>query len=153
MNEREVRKRTRSQEGLASAHRASHGLLRSPRRRRHDNCRTSHIRTDGPGSATRRPRAQRNKVVHGAKSPNGKGQAMNTEASQIYTQLQTLYRQLEQLNQQGRTVMARDSLNIDFPDSKRATATALQGIEQAINAICWMETLTNTDGIYPPLRE
>ncbi|MGP4994822.1 hypothetical protein [Glutamicibacter ardleyensis] len=54
---------------------------------------------------------------------------MNTEASQIYTQLQTLYRQLEQLDQQGRIVMTRDSLNKDFPDSKHAATTALQSIE------------------------
>lgn len=78
---------------------------------------------------------------------------MNTEASQIYTQLQTLYRQLEQLDQQGRIVMARDSLNKDFPDSKHAASTALQGIEQAINATCWMETVTTTDGIHPPLGD
>lgn len=77
---------------------------------------------------------------------------MNTEASQIYTQLRTLYRQLERLDQQGRIVMARDSLNKDFPDSKQAAITALQGIEQAINATCWMETMATTDGSYPPLR-
>ncbi|HJX79109.1 hypothetical protein [Glutamicibacter sp.] len=78
---------------------------------------------------------------------------MTAEASQIYTQLQTLYRQLEQLDQQGRIVMARDSLNKDFPDSKHAATTALQGIEQAINAVCWMETLATTDGTYPPLGD
>ena len=78
---------------------------------------------------------------------------MNTEASQIYTQLQTLYRQLEQLDQQGRIVMTRDSLNKDFPDSKHAATAALQSIEQAINATCWMETLPTTDGTYPPLGD
>lgn len=78
---------------------------------------------------------------------------MNTEASQIYSQLQTLYRQLERLDQQGRIVMARDSLNRDFPDSKQAAATAMQGIEQAINATCWMETMATTDGTYPPLGD
>lgn len=78
---------------------------------------------------------------------------MNTEASQIYTQLQTLYRQLEQLDRQGRIVMTRDSLNKDFPDSKHAATIALQSIEQAINATCWMETLATTDGTYPPLGD
>lgn len=78
---------------------------------------------------------------------------MNSEASQIYTQLQTLYRQLERLDQQGRIVMARDSMNKEFLDSKQAATIALQGIEQAINATCWMETMATTDGIYPPLGE
>ncbi|MGP4994900.1 hypothetical protein [Glutamicibacter ardleyensis] len=78
---------------------------------------------------------------------------MNTEASQIYTQLQTLYRQLERLDQQGRIVMARDSMNKDFPDSKQATEIALQGIEQAINATCWMEAMATKDGTYPPLGD
>ncbi|MGP5288029.1 hypothetical protein [Glutamicibacter arilaitensis] len=78
---------------------------------------------------------------------------MNTEASQIYSQLQTLYRQLERLDQQGRIVMARDSMNKDFPDSKQAATTALQGIEQAINATCWMETLATTEGTHPPLGD
>lgn len=76
---------------------------------------------------------------------------MNREASQIYTQLQTLYHQLERLDQQGRIVMTRDSLNKDFPDSKYAATIALQGIEQAINATCWMETIPTTDGTYPSL--
>lgn len=78
---------------------------------------------------------------------------MNTEASHIYSQLQTLYRQLERLGQQGRIVMTRDSMNKEFPDSKQATDTALQGIEQAINATCWMETMATTDGTYPPLGD
>lgn len=49
--------------------------------------------------------------------------------------------------------MTRDSLNKDFPDSKHAATTALQSIEQAINATCWMETLATTDGTYPPLGD
>lgn len=69
----------------------------------------------------------------------------------VSNQLQEIYLQLERLDQQGRIVMARDSLNKDFPDSKQAATIALQGIEQAINATCWMETMTTTDGTYPPL--
>lgn len=43
----------------------------------------------------------------------------------VSNQLQAIYCQLERLDQQGRTVMARDSLNKDFPYSKQAIATAL----------------------------
>lgn len=49
--------------------------------------------------------------------------------------------------------MARYSLNQEFPDSKQAAATELQGIEKAINATTWMETMATTDGTYPPLGE
>lgn len=71
----------------------------------------------------------------------------------VSNQLQTIYRQLERLDQQGRIVMARNSLNKDFPDSKQANATALHGTGQAINATCWMETMITTDGTYPPLND
>ncbi|PRB66825.1 hypothetical protein [Arthrobacter sp. MYb213] len=62
----------------------------------------------------------------------------------VSNQLQAIYRQ-------GCIVVVRDSMNKDFPDSKQAATIALQGIEQAINATCWMETMTTTDGTYPPL--
>lgn len=78
---------------------------------------------------------------------------MTTRASEIYDQLRTLRYQLEQLGDQGRVVMARDDMNKDHPDSAAAVAKALAGLDQAIDAACWMETLATVEGTYPELRD
>lgn len=78
---------------------------------------------------------------------------MTCKASEIYNQLTTLRFQLEQLTEQGRVVMARDSMNRDHPEVAGATAAALAGLDQAINATVWMETLPTLSGDYPPLKD
>ncbi len=78
---------------------------------------------------------------------------MTCKASEIYDQLKTLRIQLEQLTEEGRIVMARDSLNRNYPEVSGATTAALAGLDQTINATAWMETLPTLDGDYPPLNE
>ncbi len=73
-------------------------------------------------------------------------------ASDIYEQLKTLRYQLGQLADQGRIVMGTDDL-VPVKDSKQATAAALAGLDAAIDATCWMETLATTEGEYPALRD
>lgn len=73
-------------------------------------------------------------------------------AADIYEQLKTLRYQLEQLARDGRIVMGTDDL-VPIKDSQEATAAALAGLDQAIDATCWMETLATVDGEYPPLRD
>ena len=77
---------------------------------------------------------------------------MTTRASEIYDQLRTLRFQLEQLADQGRIVMATDSLNQTYPASAPAIAAALAGLDQAIDATCWMETVATVEGTYPELK-
>lgn len=78
---------------------------------------------------------------------------MTCKASEIYEQLQTLRAQLDQLTGEGRVVMARDSMNRNYPEVAGATAAALAGLDQAINATVWMETLPTLSGDYPPLKD
>jgi hypothetical protein len=78
---------------------------------------------------------------------------MTTSASEIYDQLKTLRFQLEQLGNEGRVVMARDGMNTDYPESAPAIVAALAGLDQAIDAACWMETLAMVDGDYPVLSD
>lgn len=73
-------------------------------------------------------------------------------ASDIYEQLKTLRYQLGQLADQGRIVMGTDDL-VPVKDSKQAIAVALAGLDTAIDATCWMETLATPDGMYPLLRD
>jgi hypothetical protein len=74
-------------------------------------------------------------------------------ADDIYQQLGTLRHQLEQLAEQGRIVMSRDSWNKEHRDSAPAIAAALAGLDQAREAMAWMETLATTEGDYPALRD
>lgn len=74
-------------------------------------------------------------------------------ADHIYEQLKTLRYQLEQLSEQGRIVMSKDSLNTGNQNTKAATMEALAGMDQAINALVWMETIATTDGEYPVLKD
>lgn len=78
---------------------------------------------------------------------------MTTRASEIYDQLRTLRFQLEQLADHGRIVMATDSLNQTYRSSAPAIASALEGLDQAIDATCWMETVATLDGTYPELKD
>ncbi len=59
--------------------------------------------------------------------------------------------QLEILKAQGRVVMTRDPYNRDWPDTATALTAAIDGLERAVDAMHWMETLPHTDGGYPPL--
>ena len=80
---------------------------------------------------------------------------MGTEvrtADDIYQALGTLRFQLEQLSEQGRIVMSRDSSNKEHPDSRAAISAALAGLDQAREAIAWMETMATVDGDYPVLK-
>lgn len=81
------------------------------------------------------------------------GHGMTTRASEIYDQLKTLRFQLEQLGHEGRVVMARDGMNTDYPESVPAVSAALAGMDAAIDATCWMETVATLDGTYPELRD
>jgi hypothetical protein len=74
-------------------------------------------------------------------------------ASDIYEQLKKLRYQLDQLATQGKIVMSTDDLALVKKDSVHAITAALEGLEQAIDATCWMETLTTLDGEYPPLLD
>lgn len=78
---------------------------------------------------------------------------MTTRASEIYDQLKTLRFQLEQLANEGRIVMARDSYNTEHKESAGAVSAALAGLDQAIDATCWMETVATVEGSYPELRD
>lgn len=49
--------------------------------------------------------------------------------------------------------MATDGLNQDYPASAPAIAAALAGLDQAIDATCWMETVATVDGHYPELKD
>lgn len=80
------------------------------------------------------------------------GHDMTTRASEIYDQLKTLRFQLEQLGDEGRVVMSTDSLNQTYPASAPAIASAIEGLDQAISATCWMETVATVDGTYPELN-
>lgn len=72
-------------------------------------------------------------------------------AADIYSQLRTLRHQLDQLADQGRLVMATDSLN-PWKDSSQAVAAARAGLDDAIAALTWAETLATVDGDYPLLE-
>jgi hypothetical protein len=71
-------------------------------------------------------------------------------AADIYQRLQTLRAQLEQLVGEGRIVMSTDDL-ATFTESKWATGVALAGLDAAIGAMCWMDTVRDVDGEDPPL--
>lgn len=53
----------------------------------------------------------------------------NCSAADLYEYLKMLRYQLEQLNEQGRIVMSRDSYNKGRHDSAAATRGALAGLE------------------------
>lgn len=79
---------------------------------------------------------------------------MSTEtrhAADIYEQVKTLRFQLEQLAGEGRLVMSTDDLN-QVKYSMQATASALAGLDAAIDATCRMETLSTVGGEYPVSR-
>lgn len=47
--------------------------------------------------------------------------------------------------------MAEDSLNSDWTDTAAAVGAALAGLELAVDATCWMQTLPDSAGAYPSL--
>lgn len=47
--------------------------------------------------------------------------------------------------------MGTDDL-VPIKDCRQAARNALEGLDAAIDATAWMETLATTDGEYPPLR-
>ncbi|WP_028268062.1 hypothetical protein [Arthrobacter sp. MA-N2] len=73
------------------------------------------------------------------------------DTTDVYEALKTLRGQLAQLAVDGRIVMSGDILNPRH-DSAQATAEALAGLDAAIKATCWMETLSTMDGDYPLLE-
>jgi hypothetical protein len=72
------------------------------------------------------------------------------DTTDIYEALKTLRDQLAQLAIDGRIVMTESSQNTRH-DSTLATAEALAGLDAAIKATYWMETLRTLDGDYPLL--
>ncbi|MDO2934148.1 hypothetical protein Q2T94_07545 [Paeniglutamicibacter sulfureus] len=73
-------------------------------------------------------------------------------ASDIYEQLKTLRWQLDKLGEAGRIVMTRDRHNTDRTESGPALRDALAGLDRAIDATTWMETLAVVEGGYPVLE-
>ncbi|MBB2997512.1 hypothetical protein [Paeniglutamicibacter cryotolerans] len=76
---------------------------------------------------------------------------MNTRASGIYGQIRELRDQLDALAREGRIVMGTDSLNDQHTETASAVSAALSGLDQAIEATCWMETMATLEGTYPEL--
>lgn len=72
-------------------------------------------------------------------------------ADDIRENLKEALSQLELLQEQGRIVMAEDSLNSAWTDTTAAITAALAGLERAVDATCWMQTLPNNTGEYPSL--
>ena len=72
-------------------------------------------------------------------------------ADDIRENLKEALGQLELLQEQGRIVMAVDSLNSDWTEAAAAVRAALAGLELAVDATCWMQTLPNSAGAYPSL--
>jgi len=83
----------------------------------------------------------------------GSGGIMKEPASadDIRENLKEALSQLELLQEQGRIVMAEDSLNSGWTDTTAAITAALAGLELAVDATCWMQTLPNSTGEYPSL--
>jgi hypothetical protein len=74
-------------------------------------------------------------------------------ANDIRNNIRDSLRELHILHEQGRIVMTQDRFNTDYPDSAHAIDEALRGLELAMNATHWMETLPHPDGGYPALSE
>lgn len=72
-------------------------------------------------------------------------------ADDIRENLKEAFSQLQVLHEQGRIVMADDSLNSDWTNTAVAVTAAFGGLELALEAIYWMQTLPNSDGDYPLL--
>ncbi|WP_121866268.1 hypothetical protein [Glutamicibacter nicotianae] len=70
---------------------------------------------------------------------------MTRNASEIYEDLKALANELEDLAATGRITMSTDSWNKDYPDTKQAVSHALDALQEAINATCWMETLPSPE--------
>ncbi|WP_159613917.1 hypothetical protein [Glutamicibacter sp. JC586] len=70
---------------------------------------------------------------------------MTRNASEIYEDLKALADELEALAKTGRITMSTDSWNKDYPDTKQAVSYALDALQTAINATCWMETLPSPE--------
>jgi len=66
---------------------------------------------------------------------------MTRNASEIYDDLKDLANELEQLAASGRITMSTDAWNKEHRDTKQAVDHALNALQEAINATCWMETL------------
>lgn len=78
---------------------------------------------------------------------------MTKTAADLYEQLKIIYRQLEQLGEAGRVVRMEADRHNEYPDATHALMTALESIETAINATCWMRTEPDDSGEYPELRD
>lgn len=64
-----------------------------------------------------------------------------SSANEIRKNIRESLRQLLDLQEQGRIVMTRDRFNTDWPDSATALAEAIKGLEHAMDAMYWMETI------------
>ena len=74
---------------------------------------------------------------------------MTRNASEIYDDLKALANELEDLAATGRITMSTDSWNKDYPEMKQAVSQALAALQVAINATCWMETLSEAEPTAP----
>jgi len=70
---------------------------------------------------------------------------MTRNASEIFDDLKALANELEDLAKTDRITMSTDSWNKDYPDTKQAVSYALDALQAAINATCWMETLPSPE--------
>jgi hypothetical protein len=74
-------------------------------------------------------------------------------ADDIRENLKEALSQLQLLQEQGRLVVAEDSLNPDWTNIAAAVAAAFDGLELAMDATYWMQTLPDDTGDYPPLSD
>jgi hypothetical protein len=69
-----------------------------------------------------------------------------TTANAIRQNIRECLRQLLELQEQGRIVMTQDRFNTDWPDSATVLTEAIAGLERAMDAMYWMETLPHPHG-------
>ncbi|RFA13233.1 hypothetical protein B7R22_13785 [Subtercola boreus] len=74
-------------------------------------------------------------------------------ADAIREDIRASLRRLRRLGDEGRIVMAEDSWNVDWHDSRVAIEIAAAALERADTAMLWMHTLPHPDGGYPPIPD
>ncbi|RFA06681.1 hypothetical protein B7R21_18965 [Subtercola boreus] len=74
-------------------------------------------------------------------------------ADAIREEIRASLRRLRRLGNEGRIVMAKDSRNTDWHDSRVAVEIAAAALERADAAMLWMRTLPHPDGEYPPIPD
>lgn len=74
-------------------------------------------------------------------------------ADAIREEIHTSLLRPRRLGDEGRIVMAEDSWNTDWHDSRVAIEMATAALERTDAAMLWMHTLPHPDGGYPPIPD